>query len=79
MIELMIVVAIMAILIALAAPSFTGLIERWRVRDSAETLTSTLYYARSEAIKRGGGVTIDATGGWNTGWKVSHTQNGVDH
>ena len=50
MIELMTVVAIMAILLALAGPSFTPLIERWRVRDSAETLTSTLYYARSEAI-----------------------------
>ena len=31
-IEVMIVVAIMAILLALAGPSFTGLIERWRVR-----------------------------------------------
>ena len=76
MIELMIVVAIMAILIALAAPSFTPLIERWRVRDAAETLTATLYLARSEAIKRSGGITIDATGGWNTGWKITHTQGG---
>ncbi|MBA4112656.1 MAG: hypothetical protein C0492_04715 [Verminephrobacter sp.] len=76
-IELMVVVAIMAILAALAGPSFTPLIERWRVRDAAETLTSTLYLARSEAIKRAGGITIDATGGWNAGWKVTHTQNGV--
>ena len=68
-IELMTVVAIMAILVALAAPSFNGLIERWRVRDTAEAITSTMYYARSEAIKRGGGVTINATGGWNTGWR----------
>lgn len=74
-IELMIVVAIVAILAALAAPSFTPLIERWRVRDAAETLTSSLYLARSEAIRRGGGITIDASGGWNTGWKVTHTQN----
>ena len=76
-IELMVVVAIVAILAALAGPSFTPLIERWRVRDAAEALTSTLYLARSEAIKRGGGITIDATGGWNTGWKVTHTQNSV--
>ena len=76
-IELMVVVAIIAILAALAGPSFTPLIERWRVRDAAETLTSTLYLARSEAIKRAGGIAIDATGGWNTGWKVTHTQNGV--
>lgn len=73
----MVVAAILAVLAALAGPSFTPLIERWRVRDAAETLTSTLYLARSEAIKRGGGITIDASGGWNTGWKITHTQNGA--
>lgn len=76
-IELMVVVTIIAVLAALAGPSFTPLIERWRVRDAAEALTSSLYLARSEAIKRGGGVTVDATGGWNVGWKVIHTQNGA--
>jgi type IV fimbrial biogenesis protein FimT len=76
-IELMVVVAIVAILAALAAPSFTPLIERWRVRDAAENLTSTIYFARSEAIKRGGGITIDATGGWDQGWKVIHTENSI--
>lgn len=88
MIELMIVVAIMAILIALAAPSFTPLIERWRVRDSAETLTSSLYYARSEAIKRGGNVivaknpnaanctTATANTEWGCGWHVFFDANG---
>ena len=76
-IELMVVMAIMAILAALAGPSFAPLIERWRVRDAAEGLTSTLYYARSEAIKRGGGIAIDATGGWDQGWKVTHTANAV--
>ena len=76
-IELMVVVSIVAILAALAGPSFAPLIERWRVRDAAEGLTSTLYYARSEAIKRGGGIAIDATGGWDQGWKVTHTANAI--
>lgn len=76
-IELMVVVSIVAILAALAGPSFAPLIERWRVRDAAEGLTSTLYYARSEAIKRGGGIAIDATGGWDQGWKVTHTSNAI--
>jgi type IV fimbrial biogenesis protein FimT len=75
-IELMVVVSIVAILAALAAPSFTPLIERWRVRSVAEDLASTLYYARSEAIKRGGGVAVNASGGWSLGWKVTHTQDG---
>ena len=57
-IELMVTIGIAAILAALAAPSFTGLMERWRVRQAAEGLQSTLYYARSEAIKRGGNVVM---------------------
>ena len=73
-IELMVVVAIVAVLAALAGPSFTPMIERWRVRQTAEALQSSIYLARSEAIKRGGGITIDATGGWDQGWKVTHTQ-----
>ena len=70
----MVVVAIVAVLAALAGPSFTPMIERWRVRQTAEALQSSLYLARSEAIKRGGGITIDATGGWDQGWRVTHTQ-----
>ena len=57
-IELMVVVAIMAVLAALAAPSFTPLMEGWRVRQATEALQSTIFYARSEAIKRGGNVAI---------------------
>lgn len=76
-IELMVVVAIVAILATLAAPSFTPLVERWRVRQAAENLTSSMYFARSEAIKRGGGIVLDASAGWDQGWKVTHTQNAV--
>lgn len=75
LLEVMVVVAIMGVLAAIAAPSFTPTLERWRVRDAAESLISTLYYARSEAIKNGGGITIDATGGWGAGWQVK--QNGA--
>lgn len=88
-IELMVVVAIMAVLAALAAPSFTPLIERWRVRQTTESITSTLYYARSEAIKRGGNVVItkrpNNTDGctiapnnedWGCGWLVFIDTNG---
>jgi len=86
-IELMVVVAILAILAALAGPSFTPLIERWRVRDTAETLTSSIYYARSEVIKRGGNVIIvknpnsgtctSATGvtQWGCGWRIFFDAN----
>uniref|UniRef100_UPI0030FB81FF GspH/FimT family pseudopilin n=1 Tax=uncultured Acidovorax sp. TaxID=158751 RepID=UPI0030FB81FF len=82
-IELMVVVAILAILTALAAPSFTPLIERWRVMQAVDGLQSTLYFARSEAIKRGGNVVIrkeptgtngcnlaTANADWDCGWYV---------
>ena len=87
-IELMVVVSIVAILAALAGPSFTPLIENWRVRESAEQLQSTLHYARSEAIKRGGRVVIQKipnntngcttasdTRAWDCGWIVCHDTN----
>jgi type IV fimbrial biogenesis protein FimT len=82
-IELMVVVAIVATLAALAAPSFTPLMERWRVRQTVDGLQSALYFTRSEAIKRGGNVTIrkEPTGtngctlasgaaDWDCGWVV---------
>lgn len=71
-IELMVTIAILAVLTALAAPSFNPIIERYRTRQAAEDLQGTLYFARSEAIKRGGGITITANdGGWGNGWTVN--------
>lgn len=88
-IELMVVVSIVSILAALAMPSFALLIESWHVRESAEQVQSTLAFARSEAIKRGGRVAIQkisnntngcstATGtrDWDCGWIVCHDANG---
>lgn len=57
-IELLTTLAIVAILAALAAPSFNPVIDRWRVRSALESMQSSLYLARSEAIKRGGHVGI---------------------
>ncbi|MCL1961310.1 MAG: GspH/FimT family protein [Desulfovibrionaceae bacterium] len=85
-IELLVVIAIVAILAAIAAPSFKYVIERWRVRDTQEAMTSTLYLARSEAIKRGGNVVLEkrASGSgcvsdaqhWNCGWTVYFADDG---
>lgn len=77
LLEVMVVVAILGVLAAIAAPSFTPMIERWRVRQATEDLQSTLYFARSEAIKRGGGVSVSAKDGadWSSGWQVL---NGTD-
>jgi type IV fimbrial biogenesis protein FimT len=74
-IELMVVVSIVAILAALAAPSFTPLIERWRVRQAVNALESTLQFARSEAIKRGGGVVITKLANGTNGCTTAPTNN----
>lgn len=57
-IELMVVITILAVLLALAGPSFGPLIDRWRTNQAVNNMTSTLYAARSEAIKRGGKVSV---------------------
>ncbi len=76
--ELMVTVAILAVLAILAGPSFQPLIERWRVRSAAEDLASTLYFVRSEGIKRGGGVILKASDGadWSQGLIVFQDVNG---
>lgn len=87
MIELMVVVAILATLAALAAPSFTPMIERWRTRQAVEEMVSTFYFARSEGVKRGGGVVIQKIANsatcalaptnedWGCGWTVFFDTN----
>ena len=72
-IELMVTVSIVAVLMAIAAPSFTLLIERWRVRDAVEAMTSTLYLARAEAIKRGGHIGIQKIPKTAPGCKLAST------
>jgi len=88
-IELMVTVSILAILAAIALPSFNGITERWRVRQTVDGLQSTLNYARSEAIKRGGNVVVQKNANnnngcttaigvndWDCGWHVCADANG---
>ena len=79
LIEVLVVIAIMGVLAAIAGPSFTPTIERWRVKQAAEAITSTIYYARSEAIKRDGGISIKAKtdANWASGWQVLFNNNGT--
>ncbi len=51
-VELMVVLAIAAILIVVAAPSFSEFLSRRRVEGVASELVTDLHYTRSEAVSR---------------------------
>ena len=56
--ELLVTVAIVAILAALAAPSFVRLIADNNLSTQVNSLLGDLRFARSEAIKRGASITL---------------------
>ena len=58
MIELVVAMGILAILVALAAPSFTSVINNNRLTGNANELLTTLQYARGEAVRRNSNVVI---------------------
>ena len=77
--ECLIALAIMAILSVLAVPSFRDLLARRTVLVTAEALVDDLRFARTEALKRGGQVSVcSSTNGlectqsavWVEGWIV---------
>jgi type IV fimbrial biogenesis protein FimT len=71
-IEMMIVVLIMAVLAALAAPSMRNMVLTQRVKTASFDVFSGLVLARSEAIKRNTSVTITPTGAdWVNGWSAT--------
>lgn len=79
LIELMVTLAVLAILITVAVPSFTDMINNNRSVALSEALTNALNFTRSEAVKRGARVSICASDNgtgctavntWSSGWIV---------
>lgn len=79
LIELMITIAIVGILTGIAIPNFRMFILNARMSTQANDFMTAIGMARSEAIKRGGRVTIcssanntscAASGTWAQGWIV---------
>ena len=61
--ELLVMLAIIAVLGTLAAPSFSAFIARGRVSSAAEALAQDLNLARSESLRRNGDVTLSLSPG----------------
>ena len=70
LIELMIVIAITAILTALAVPSFSVTLDNQRISGAAEAVLNDLRWARSEAIKRNTEVRVTFTSGSNWSYTI---------
>jgi type IV fimbrial biogenesis protein FimT len=71
-VEMMAVVAIIAIMATIAAPSFSQLIASQRASAIATDLFVALIDSRSEAIKRNvDSTTAPKAGGWKAGWQTT--------
>src|SRR5688572_15495817 len=86
-VELMVTLAIAAILFTVAIPSFNGMIARDRLRTQANEFVANLNIARSEAIRRNSTVafcraaddadTTCETGNGNWGHWIIRASNGT--
>ena len=78
LIEMLVAIAIVAILASLAAPSFNEVTLGSKLRSYANNLVASSRLARGEAVKRNTAVTMCASangsscasGGWEQGWVV---------
>jgi len=73
LVELMVIVAIVAVLASVAVPSFRDLLLNQRLAAAAQGFHAALSLARTEAIQRSQGVKVAALAGgdWSGGWSVS--------
>src|SRR5690625_1849031 len=58
LVELMITIAVLAVIIAISAPSFTGVFNNNRLTARANELVASLQSARSEALRRNAPVVV---------------------
>ena len=72
LVELMVTVALVAILLAVAVPSFTTYRRNAELTSVTNTLLSGINAARGEAMKRGRNAMVVPTDGanWSSGWVV---------
>lgn len=86
-IELMLTIAVAAVILALGVPSFQSLMERNQLTTNINRFISSLALARSEAIKRNqrvvvcpssNGTDCNNAGGYDNGWIIFVDANAND-
>ena len=86
--ELMITLSILSVIVVLAAPSFTGSVQRGRLTAQINQITGLIAYARSEAAKRPNttitlcgsndptaATPVCNTSNWEAGWLIFSDAN----
>ena len=85
LVELIVTIAILAIIAGIAVPNFRGIILSNSVATDRDEIFRTLLLARSEAVKRGTFATIcvstdsiacDTSAEWGEGWVLFEDLNG---
>lgn len=74
LIEMMVTVTVMAIIVAIAAPSFSGTLARTRLKSQAMRVIDVIEFAKSEATKSG--TTRSTDGTWNNTVTISVSGGG---
>lgn len=86
LVELMIVIAVAAVLLAIALPSFQSVLRSNRVATATNEMIATLSLARGEAIRNATGAAVCPSGDgescgndWASGWIIwaDHDDDGV--
>jgi prepilin-type N-terminal cleavage/methylation domain-containing protein len=79
MIELIVTMSVVAILAAIAIPSFVAISQGERRIAEVNDMVLALNYARSEAVKQNSptGVSVTANGSWAGGWNVCCSSTGT--
>lgn len=74
LLEVITAVAVLAILMGLAVPSYSSFTARQRIRTASFDLTTDLVLARSEALKRNRAITVTPReASWTNGWIIAVT------
>ncbi len=82
LVELMITLAVAAILATAAVPSFISMIASNRVTSASNEMVTALNLAKSEAVRSGRdtllckNIDCDTTGSWGDGWLLFNDANG---